>query len=329
MKKLKIGIDNYSLYPLGLKPMELLHWAGENGAEGVSFSGLSLEEQKTINDQYLKDLKDYAGSEDMYIEWGGARHIPRDMTSWSKKDIFDVNRKAAEQAEVLGARLIRSCSGGMMRWHAESPMTETLLRETAEALKSQKQMLKDHNIILAIETHFEFTTFELLRIFEMCDTGPGEYLGICLDTMNLLTMLEEPLMAADRILPWIVSTHIKDGGIILKNEGIYTFTTETGRGIVDLKSIISRLKLLSREINLSIEDHGGEFYLPVFDPLFISKFPDLSVMELMKLIDHAQVTQSKIESGECSILDREKWKDVCEDRLRKDITALKDIEYTA
>lgn len=43
-----------------------------------------------------------------------------------------------------------------MRWQPASPMTETLLQESAQALLPQKQMLLDHNVILAIETHFEW-----------------------------------------------------------------------------------------------------------------------------------------------------------------------------
>ena len=85
----------------------------------------------------------------------------------------------------------------------------------AAALREQKPMLRDFGVILAIETHFEFTSFELLRLFEMCGAVPGEYLGICLDTMNLLTMLEDPVLAARRLLPWVVTTHIKDGGLML------------------------------------------------------------------------------------------------------------------
>jgi len=326
---MKTGIDNYSLYPLKLEPIDVLKWAMKNGAEGVSFSGLTPEDQKILNNSYLEDLKQFAESENMYIEWGGAQHIPRDMISWEAKGIFEVNKKAAKQAEILGTRLIRSCSGGLMRWNPDSPLTETLLREAADALKSQEQMLNDHNAILAIETHFEFTTFEILRIFEMCDTQPGEYLGICLDTMNLLTMLEEPVMATERVLPWVVSTHIKDGGIIFNKDGAVTFTTETGKGIVDLESVIKRLAALEREINLSVEDHGGDFLLPVFDPVFISKFPDLSVIELTRLLHLAQITQDKIDKGECRILDRDKYPEVCEKRLNEDIKALKNIVINA
>ncbi len=320
---MKTGIDNYSLYPLEFKPLDLMKWALANGAEGVSFSGLTMEEQKMLDRSYLNDLKGFAVSEDMYIEWGGAQHIPRNMTTWARQDIFDINENAAKQAETLGTRLIRSCSGGLMRWNRESPTTETLLKETAEALKAQKQMLMDHNVILAVETHFEFTTFEILRIFEICDAQPGEYLGICLDTMNLLTMLEDPVLATERVLPWVVSTHIKDGGILFSEDGAVTFTAETGMGIVDLRNIIKRLGSLSVEINLSIEDHGGDFFLPVFDPLFISKFPDLSVDELLRLLKHSRTIQKKFENGECSILDREEYPGVCEERIKGDIIALK------
>jgi 3-oxoisoapionate decarboxylase len=109
-------------------------------------------------------------------------------------------------------------------------------------------MFRDYGVILAIETHFEFTTFELLRLFEMCDVEPGDWLGICLDTMNLLTMIEDPLSATDRVLPWIVSTHIKDGGIIAADNGITTFPAAFGTGIIDFESLVGKLETAEREI---------------------------------------------------------------------------------
>ncbi len=324
-QKFRVGIDNYSLFPLRLKPLELLLWAKENGAEGVSFSGLEPENLKLIDDSYLRDLRQFAGENNLYLEWGGASHIPRDMSSWAKNDVFAINKKAAEQAEKLGVRVVRSCSGGLMRWKDDSPPTETLLKETAETLKSQKQMLKDHNVILAIETHFEFTTFEILRIFEYCEAEPGGYLGICLDTMNLLTMLENPVWATERVLPWIVSTHIKDGGLLPAKDGLRSFVAEVGRGAIYFSKILKRLSQLSWAVNLNIEDHGGDFALPIFDPFFLSKFPDLTTAELASLMEIAEISRQKIDSGECAVLDRADWPAVCEERVKRDIVRLKQI----
>jgi len=323
--KQRIGIDSYSLYPLQLSPLDILKWAKEAGADGVLFSGLRPEEKKDVDTSYLKDISQYAASNNMYLEWGGGQHIPFDMITWKKKDIFEVNRQAAQVAASLGTRVIRSCSGGLMRWDPESPMTETLLKEMADCLLSQRQMLKNHNAILAIETHFEFTTHELLKLFDQCQAEPGDYLGICLDAMNLLTMLEEPVKATERILPWVVSAHFKDGAIILNPEGFVTFPVEIGKGIVDLKKIAERISLLPWEVNLSIEDHGGSFVLPIYDPLFLSKFPDLTLKEFVALVELAQEAAEAEKTGAIGILEREKWPEVCEIRLKEDIQSLRKL----
>lgn len=325
MRKLKVGIDNYGLFPKKMEPLDVLKWAKAHGAEGVQFSGLDEAAARKVDNSYLKDMKDFASSEGLYLEWGGGQHIPRQMATWEKKEIFDNNRKAAEEAEILGVKVIRSCSGGLMRWDPTSPMTETLLIETAEVLSSQRQLLRDHGVILAIETHFEFTSFELYRLFRMCEAEPGDFLGICLDTMNLLTMLEEPHQAVDRILPWVVSTHIKDGAIVLDTDGMVTFPTPIGGGIIDIRSIVVRLAGLDREINLSIEDHGGSFQIPIYDSTFLSKFPDLSVQEFAGLLKLAKETEDLIDKGECSPTDRERWPEICEERLKNDIHNLKQL----
>jgi len=325
MKNLRVGVDNYGLFPLTLSPLQILQWARDNGAEGVQFSGLNSEESQRIDSVKLEDLAQFAAANDLYLEWGGGQHIPFDMQTWVKKDIFEVNRKAAKEAELLGTRIIRSCSGGLMRWNPDNPITEKLLEETATSLRSQKQMLRDHNVILAIETHFEFTTFELLRLFERCDAEPGDYLGICLDTMNLLTMLEEPVSATERILPWIVSSHIKDGGVILESDDLISFPAEIGKGVIDLTQIIVLLNSLPHNVNLSIEDHGGSFVLPVSNPQFRAEFPDLSREEFSKLLRLADFTKDRMNREGLVIVEREKWPEICEERLKRDLSALKEL----
>ncbi len=320
-----VGIDNYGLYPLALDPLETLRWAKSHGAQGVQFSGFTPEQQTKMDAGYLSDLAQLAWNNGLYLEWGGAQHIPLNMETWKEKDIFEANRTVAREASKLGIRPIRSCSGGLMRWHPENPPTKTLLDKTAEALKSQRHMLEDYGVTLAIETHFEFTTHELLRLFEMCGAEPGGYLGICLDTMNLLTMLEDPVLATERILPWVVCTHIKDGGLLLNSKGLTSFPTPTDQGIINFKKIIQRLATLPWEINLSVEDHGGKFQLPIFEPSFLSEFPDLTSEELSRLVQLTLETKEKGDTGQCNITQREDWPECCEERIWKDIRALKNL----
>jgi len=315
----RVGLDNYGLYPLELSPLATLEWAVAHGAGGVSFSGLAPEWQAQTDAAALVDFRAFAAAHDLYLEWGGAQHIPRDMTSWARKDLFDLNRRAAHEASVLGAATVRSCSGGLMRWDPSNPATETLLRDTADALTPQATMLRDHGVVLAIETHFEFTSFELLRLFEMCDAQPGDWLGVCLDTMNLMTMIEHPAWATDRLLPWVVSTHMKDGGLLLGRDGLTTFPVPIGDGIIDLEGIIQRLDTLPRPVHLSVEDHGGSFLLPIHDEAFLSRFPDLTGAELAALVHLSEVTAGR---PACRPVERINWPAICESRIAHDIEAL-------
>jgi 3-oxoisoapionate decarboxylase len=323
MNKFKVGLDNYCLFPKNMMPDEILTWASVNGAEGVAFSGFEKSIMENFSASYLHDVRQQADDLELYIEWGGGQHIPMDLANFTKKEIFDSNRKIVEKACALNTRIIRSCSGGSMRWKHDAPDTDQFLKEAAIELKKQAQMFRDNDVILAIETHFEFTTFELLRLFEMCGAEPNDWLGICLDTMNLLTMLEDPLSATDRVLPWIVSTHIKDGGILVKDEGITTFPAPFGKGIIIFEEIFTRLNSLDKEINLSVETHGGSFFLPVNDAWFLKRFPDLSNDEYNNLLTLADITTQKMKDGDLEMTKREDWSMICEERTRYDIRNLK------
>jgi len=325
MKKLKAGLDNYCLFHKGLMPMEVIKWAHDNGAEGVAFSGYDAATRENFTSSYLRDVKDLANDLGLYLEWGCGQHVPMDLESFSPKEIYISNRRAVGEACGLGAGIIRSCSGGLMRWKKESPSTSKILKETARELKKQASIFRDNGVILAIETHFEFTTFELLNLFEMCEVEPGDYLGICLDTMNLLTMLEEPVAASERILPWVVTTHIKDGGILLGKDGITTFPARCGHGVINLEKITALLATTGREINLSVEDHGGSFNLPVNETWFIERFPDLPVMEYNTLIELSDLTEERMISTGLSITERSEWPVICEEKTREDISYIKDL----
>jgi sugar phosphate isomerase/epimerase len=318
--RMRVGLDNYGLLPLGLSPLGTVKWAEAHGADGVAFSGLPPDQREALDHEALRDMAAFARACGLYIEWGGGQHIPREMTSWAAIDLLDVNRRAAEEARLMGARVVRSCSGGLMRWSAVAPPTEVLMAETAAVLSDQRAMLRDHGVVLAIETNFEFTSFELVRTLEMAGAEPGGSVGICLDTMNLLTMLEDPVAATGRLLPWVVSTHVKDGATLVNRDGMKSFTRPIGEGLIDLWRIVSMIASLDREVFLSIEDHGGVFDLPIYDPLFLARFPDLSPSELARLVE---MSQRAAEIPGCRPLAREAWPAVCEDRLARDIAALR------
>jgi len=323
MASFKVGIDSYALNPLRLDPFAVLGWVSEQGGEGVQFSEIHLPPGREVDEGFLRELADAARARGMYLEWGGGQHVPFDTSTWQPKDLLPGNRRAAEQAHALGTSVVRSCSGGFFRWHDEAPPTEGLLDAMAEALKPQRQMFEDLGVTLAIELHFEFTTFELSRLFEMCDAEPGGWLGVCLDTFNMLPMLEDPVAGTERILPWVVATHVKDGGMALAGKGLLSFPTTVGEGVIDLRAVLRRLATLERPINLSLEDHGGSFKTPFYDESFLARFPDATPSELRELVAKAGVGHGRMVAGELAVTTREEWPALCEDRTRAGLKNLK------
>lgn len=325
MSLIRTGIANYSLHPLGLRPHEILQWAGDNGADGVLFSDLHNKERDELSVSYLRDLGQMARDLGLYIEWGNAKHIPFNFHDWSPADILPANLKAAAEANAIGTSIIRTCSEGMLRANPANPSTSVLLKATVKEMKRMMPMLNDYSVVLAIETHFEFTSFELLRILEMCDAQPGGCIGICLDTMNLLTMLENPVQAAARLMPWVVCTHIKDGGLVFNSEGLTAFPSALGTGIIDIESIIRLIINEKRNINLSVEGHGGSHLLPIHEPWYINQFPDLTISEYNNLMLLEDRAEQLIETGRLVMTSEAEWISVCEARTRSDLKKLKEI----
>jgi len=323
MAPFRIGIDSYCLSPRKMDPFQILEWVEAAGGEGVQFSEIHLPPGREADEGFLRELARDAAARGMYLEWGGGEHVPFDTGTWTPKDLLPGNRKAGWEAHTLGATVVRSCSGGFFRWTDRAPSTEVLLDAMAEALRPQAPFFRDLGVTLALELHFEFTTFELLRLFEMCDAAPGDWLGVCLDTFNVLPMLEDPVLASERILPWVVATHVKDGGMALDDGGLLTFPTGVGEGQVNFDGILSLLASLPRPVNLSVEDHGGRFRTPFFDDDFRRRFPDLDTRDLSRLVAGARKGASALQAGQMAVTERADWPDQCEERTRRGLRNLR------
>lgn len=319
----KTGIDSQSLYPLNLKPHEVLQWAHRNGAEGVHFSILPEPQKDDLTVSYLHDLGQMARDMGLYIEWGGGKHIPFNTGDWSTEDLMPVNMKAAGEAVAIGTKIIRSCSGRMVRANPSNPSTGTLLKATVSELQRMIPMLRDNGVVLAIETNFEFTTHELLKIFKMCEVEPGDCLGICLDTMNLLTMLENPVEAVERILPWLVCTHIKDGGLVFDKKGMTAFPSPLGSGIIDIETIVAMIIATKPEVNLSVRSQGGSFLLPVHEAWYIDQFPNLTISEYNNLLLLEDLAEKKMVEETLTITALEEWEGICGERTAADLKKLR------
>ena len=122
-----------------------------------------------------------------------------------------------------------------------------------------------------------------------------------------------------------MTTHIKDGGLILAADGFVSFTAEAGKGVIDLPAVIEALGAAHPHITLTVEDHGGDLTASVADADFLARFPDLAVPELVRLLGTSVRTRALMDAGKLAVLPRERWPAVCEPRVKRDIQAVRHI----
>ncbi len=98
-----------------------------------------------------------------------------------------------------------------------------------------------------------------------------------------------------------------------------------GAGDADFAAILARLATLERTVHLSVEAHGGSFAIPIFDPTFLARFPDLTATEFPRLIALARRGEQRTGAGEVAPIDRADWPRLAEQRVSQDIESLKQI----
>ncbi len=118
----------------------------------------------------------------------------------------------------------------------------------------------------------------------MLDRIDPEVAGVTLDTGNLAMRLDDPLAAAERLAPYVVATHVKDMALAFTDRGLCWQARPVGSGILPVPDMLSAVLRVRPDIALSIELHPRTYDLPIFDPRWLSFFPDLRPASLAAVV---------------------------------------------
>ncbi|TAK21221.1 MAG: sugar phosphate isomerase/epimerase [Chloroflexota bacterium] len=142
----------------------------------------------------------------------------------------------------LGTRIVGTPSGPMLtthRWTAGLP-----LPERQEILAGNLRRLADNvasaGVTIALENHCDWRGHEIARIIAKADR-PN--LGVQIDTGNAYSVFEDPVECARALLPYIVSSHLKDVAVTPfatgEARGARAVGVPLGAGHTDNRAIIS------------------------------------------------------------------------------------------
>jgi sugar phosphate isomerase/epimerase len=172
------------------------------------------------DDEYLTAIREEAESRGFFLEYG--------IMSTRAEEI----QKGVDICQTLGSTVLRAFIG-FNRFDAGTSVSEELdiaLREIGPCLSR----LEASGVRLAIENHGDVRSDELVGLVEEIDSS---HVGICLDVGNSLCVLEDPLAAAQRMIPFACTVHFKDYTVEGTPTGCRITGVPLGEGVLPLPDL--------------------------------------------------------------------------------------------
>jgi sugar phosphate isomerase/epimerase len=292
-----VGLDGYTIRDLPRNAIAKLEWAKEHGLDGVQFPS-AADLSPTLDEGQIREVASHAAHLGMYLDVGVSTINPHRLDGTPPDEARARLAREIRAAHAAGTTAVRSTLGGpddrfnpRVGWQAQ-------LADAAAFVRPLGPLLRALGCRLAIETHGDATTWELVRLAEATDG----LTAILLDTANVLVRVEDPLAAARRAAPHVVATHAKDGILYFdssdQDQGIIRQCRPCGQGVVPWKEVLAILGEYQPDLRLSIEDHRGLYASPIHRADFIAAHPDLTAAELGAYVGLAWECTKRIQRGE-------------------------------
>lgn len=258
----------------GRDALEFLEKCHALGAAGV---------QTSLNGD-LQKLRARAEELGMYLE--GMVSIPRngDMTALDK---------GLADAKAAGATVVRAAMLGGRRYETFPTLADwkKWVDQSYDALRLAMPVIEKHKVIVALENHKDWTLEDFLKLLR---TYQSEYLQVCLDFGNNISLLDDPMELIEGLARYAKSTHIKDMALQPYADGFLLSEVVLGQGMLDLPKIVSIIQKANPNTKFSLEMITRDpLKVPCMTKQYWEVFPDRNGKYLAQIFKLVQQKSSK------------------------------------
>ena len=160
--------------------------------------------------------------------------------------------RAAEVSRALGVKLWRVAllSGRRYEDFKQAADWRAFAERWRAALPRAAAWLQKAGFTAGIENHKDFTAPELADLLR----GVGNpHLGACVDFGNNVSLLEDPLVTAETLAPFAVTTHLKDMAVRPCERGFELSEVPLGEGFLPLARIVDVLRRAQPDLHFCLE----------------------------------------------------------------------------
>jgi sugar phosphate isomerase/epimerase len=216
--------------------LEYMKYSAERGAGGVQGYLTSTDAD------YLGKVRAQKEQLGIYLEITMA--LPKADTGE-----FEGLVKAAKE---VGAHCLRSVCLSGRRYENFNTQADwqTFVKESHAKLARAVPILEKHRIPLGLENHKDWTVDQMVPLMKEYSS---EYLGVCIDWGNNISLLDDPVDVARRLGPFAINSHIKDMSVEEYADGFYLAEVALGEGMLPLKEMLAAIQSARPNVKYSLD----------------------------------------------------------------------------
>lgn len=228
----------------------LMQLADEVGAAGAH-GGMT-----EITVDWARRTRQMKGDLDMYLEI--QTFLPRPDPAE-----FEHAVKVAKEAGASSLRVV--CLLGRRYEMMKSRQDwDDAVKQFYRQIDAAVPIVERHRMPLGIENHKDWRVEQQVTLLEHYRS---EFLGVCLDTGNNLSILDDPMETIEKLAPWTFNVHFKDMAMEEYQDGFLLSEVRLGDGVIDLRRAVETLRRARPHVRFSLE-------MIVRDPLLVPCLTD-------------------------------------------------------
>lgn len=235
--KMGIAVTSYLSFGRPKDNLEFLEHANTLGAGGIQMPLTSTDQE------YVHRLRARAEQLGMYFEAIAGLPAQDDASG------FERTVAAAKEAGALVIRV--NCLPGR-RYENFTNLADwrKAVAQARERIDAALRIVEKRQIPLAIENHKDFTAEEMAALMH---EKQSRWLGVCLDTGNNISLLDDPMATVETLAPFAITTHIKDMAVAPYADGFLLSEMTLGTGMLDMRRMVDTIRRARPETRLSLE----------------------------------------------------------------------------
>lgn len=251
-RPMKLGIHTYTLHLNGLGQNwgfvgdyreqamtleDLMDKAVEWGLDGIHLTAVDLVSK---DPERLAAVKKNAEEHGLYLEYNCSLNEEFDTR------LNETVESAVKVAEAIGADLVKlSLDIRRPKPLYGSCFHPDVMRQLCDVVDQIKAAIPEYErtgIKLAVENHTETFADEIVWVIEQVN---HPLVGACVDTINSVSVLEDPKYATERLAPYAFNCHFCDNELVRDQHGAHFIGVAIGKGDIDNKKTLQALKALA------------------------------------------------------------------------------------